>query len=316
MQTPISVGDLPSYKYCVSTRTITEEATSYLETHPEIPGVILLQDGIFHSAIPRTSMFERLGHRYGIELFLRKPIIELQQNLQVKALAISSNLRIKEAVENALQRDADSMYAPLVVSHNDGDTRLLDMYTLLTAQSHILDNANSIFGRMNAIEDALQAKLPFDKLFDMVMDSMMSVVPYHRAGLFISPSRWMKLSFTHPLVHRMSDKMRETRLFQTISDLRQPVVVEDIQAHPYRHALDSLGSVRAWIGLPLQTIFGVEGVLSLSRFSLTAFTREEIELAKSFIDYFGLVLNEPPDPQTRSISLEKTRRRLSLLAGG
>jgi GAF domain-containing protein len=226
-------------------------------------------------------------------------------------------LRIKDAVENALQRDADSMYAPLVVSHNDGETRLLDMYTLLTAQSHILDNANSIFGRMNAIEDALQAKLPFDKLFDMVMDSMMSVVPYHRAGLFVLPSRWMNLSFTHPLVHRMSDKMRETRLLRTISDLRQPIVVDDIQAHPYRHALaSSLGSVRAWIGLPLQTIFGIEGVLSLSRYSLTAFTREEVELAKSFIDYFGLVLNEPSDSQPKSISLEKTRRKLSLLAGG
>ena len=266
MLTPVSVGDLPACNYCVPLETVTEEVTTYLETHLEIPGVILLQDGAFHSAIPRASMFERLGHRYGIELFLRKPIVELQQNLQVKTLTLSSNLRIKEAVQIALQREPKYMYSPLVVFHTDGNASLLDMYTLLIAQSHTLDNANNTFGRMNAIEEALRKNISFDKLIDMVMDSLMSVVPHHRASIFVKPARWMSLSVTHPLLHRIPDDLGQTRAFRSILDLQQPVVIDDVSAYPQRHGLASLGLFRTWIGLPLQTLFGVEGVLSLSPF--------------------------------------------------
>ena len=316
MQTPVSVGDLPSYEYRVPLETITENVTAHLESRLDIPGVILTQNGTFHSAIPRASMFERLGHRYGIELFLRKPIIELQQNLQIKTLTISSNLRIKDAVQTALQRETEHVYAPLVVVHNDGNTCLLDMYTLLTAQSHILDNANNIFGHMNAIEEALRTKIPFDQLIDKVMDSMMSVVPYHRAGIFFKPSRWMKLTVTHPLLYRVPDELRQTRSFRAVLDLQQTVVIDDINDYAHRHELTRLGPFRAWIGLPLQTLFGIEGILSLSRHSLTSFTREEIELARSFTDYFGLVLNDSSDTRFVSVQAEKARRRLGLLVGG
>ena len=315
-QTPISVGDLPSFGYRVSTQTVTEEVVSFLEAHPDAPGVILLQDGAFHSAIPRAALFERLGHRYGIELFLRKPIIELQQNLGIQTLSISSDLRIKDAALTALRRDGDSMYAPLVVFYNDGETRLLDMYTLLTAQSHILDNANNVFGRMNAIEEALRNNPPFEQLIDLVMDSIMSATPYHRGGIFVSPSRWTNIPAAHPLLYRISDELGQARPFRAIIEQGQPFVIEDLRAHPSRHGLASLGAARAWIGLPVKTIFGVEGVLSLSRHSLTPFTREEVELAKSFADYFGLALNEPPDPRARFVSLEKARRRLGLLTAG
>ena len=60
---PVSVGELPSHKYQVSIETITEDVSSHLEAHPEIPGVILVRDDKIHSMIPRTKMFERLGHR-------------------------------------------------------------------------------------------------------------------------------------------------------------------------------------------------------------------------------------------------------------
>jgi hypothetical protein len=315
MLTPISVGDLPSYDYRVSLGTITEEVTSYLEAHSEIPGVILVQDGVFHSAIPRASMFERLGHRYGIELFLRKPIIELQQNLQMKIMSISSALRIKDAVRLALQREPENMYAPVVVFHDDDEARLLDMHTLLIAQSHILDNANNIFSRMNAIERAMQDNIAFDKLIDLVMDSVMSVVPYHRADIFIKPSRWTSLPVTHRLLHRIPDELAQTWAFRTVLELREPVVINDAHTHIHRAKLSSLGSFRAWIGLPIQTLYGIEGILSLSRNSLTPFTSEEVELAKSFTDYFALVMTEPSDTRVRSVKMENSKRKLGLLVG-
>jgi hypothetical protein len=38
----VCVGDLPPFNYKASIETITEEVTKYLETHPELPGVILV----------------------------------------------------------------------------------------------------------------------------------------------------------------------------------------------------------------------------------------------------------------------------------
>jgi len=169
MQTPVSVGDLPSFAYQVPVETLTEDVTSHLEDHPEIPGVILLEDGKLHSSLPRSMMFERLGHRYGVELFLRKPILELQQNMGIRTFTVSSHLGVKDAVQFALRREAEFIYAPLVVVYDD-ELRLLDMHVLLYAQSHILGNANNVFGSMNRIEDAIRGNAPFEELIDMVMN--------------------------------------------------------------------------------------------------------------------------------------------------
>jgi hypothetical protein len=168
----VSVGELTSHEYQVSTETITEDVSSHLEKHPEIPGVILVSGGKIHSMIPRSKMFERLGHRYGVELFLRKPIIELQENLETTLFKISSNTRINTAAIIAIGRQFKNIYDPLIMEYDNGSFRQLDMHVLLMAQSMVMENMNNIITSMNRIEQSIKADIPLDTSLDMIIDAI------------------------------------------------------------------------------------------------------------------------------------------------
>src|SRR5690242_948686 len=81
---PVCIGDLPMSSYSVSARTLTEAVTARMQDDNMIPGVLIMENQKLSGVIPRHKMFERLGKRYGIELFLRKPIGELEKELGVE----------------------------------------------------------------------------------------------------------------------------------------------------------------------------------------------------------------------------------------
>ncbi len=315
MQTPVSVGDLPSFDYQTSVETITENVTSHLEVHPEIPGVILLQNEKLHSALPRALMFERLGHRYGVELFLRKPILELQQNLGIQTFTISSNMGVKEAVRFALQREPEYIYTPLVIHYDDGLLRLLDMHVLLYAQSHILDNANNVLGSMKQIEDAIQRNMAFEQLMDLIVSAISRVIPNHRTGIFVKPSRWMELPGRHNLVYPYNDVLTKAPAFRSVMETCQPLHILDTGVSSHWQGMKSLGRFRTWMGVPIKSVLGCEGVLSLGRFSLSPFSEEETQLTKSFSEFIGVALHTSSNSNAMPFRLERARRMTNLWVG-
>jgi GAF domain-containing protein len=183
---------------------------------------------------------------------------------------------------------------------------------LLYAQSHILDNANSVFGSMKRIEDGIRANHELDKTVDTVMDSIARVVPYHRAGIFIKLSRWASLSKSHNLLYPLNDSLANLSIFRSVMETGQPIHVDDVKVSPHWRGMDSFGNFRSWLGVPIQSIFGLEGVLSLGRLSQSPFGNEEIQLAKSFSDYIGIALNKSPDPQETYSYLERVKLKAQL----
>jgi len=307
------VGDLPSYDYQVPVQTLTEEVTLHLDKHPHLPGVILLDEGRLHSALPRSLIFERLGHRYGVELFLRKPILELQQFLRNQTYTIPDHMSVKEAVQFALSRKPEDLYAPLIILYEDGLLRLLDMHTLLLAQSQILDNANNIFSSMSSIEEAIRANQPFSMLIDLTVDTIARLVPYHRAGIFVKPSRWIHLPQRHSLVYRLREDLAMTAPFRAVMNASQPIHITNTATSPLWQDVDSLGNLRVWLGVPIQSLLGFEGVLSLGRLSASPFNVEEVELSKTFAGYLGLILSGSHHNPRFSFYMDRLRKRTSWL---
>lgn len=314
MQTPVSVGDLPSFDYQVSVETLTETVTNHLEAHPDTPGVILLQNGKLHSVLPRSLMFERLGHRYGIELFLRKPILELQQSMGLKTFTISNAMSVRDAVQFALKREPVYIYAPMAIVFEDGHLRLLDMHVLLYAQSHILDNANNVFGSMNLIEQAIHQNRPFKELMDMIFDAISRVAPSHRAGVFVKLSRWVNLPGGHDLLFPLNDSLGNSTAFKTVVETGRPVHLDNIKESSQLQGMKSLGKFRSWLGAPVMSSLGCEGVLSLGRISQSPFSDEEIQLAKTFSEYIGIALNGSANVPAQ-LQLDKVKRKTGLWVG-
>src|SRR5690242_17766887 len=78
---PVCIGDLPMSDYAVPHHTLAEAVALHLQNDSMVPGALILEGKKLSGVIPRHKMFERLGRRYGVELFMRKPVGELQQEL-------------------------------------------------------------------------------------------------------------------------------------------------------------------------------------------------------------------------------------------
>ena len=291
MYPPVSVGELPSHEYQVSTETITEDVSSHLEAHAEIPGVILVSDNKIHSVIPRSKMFERLGHRFGVELFLRKPIIELQENLETTMFKVSSNTRVSTATNIALARQAKNIYDPLIMEYDDGTFRQLDMHILLMAQSLVMENMNNIISSMNRIEQSIKADIPLDTSLDMIIDSIKRTTPYHRVAVLIKPNQWKKISSHHELLHDLSEPLSSHPLIKKICDTRNHIHIEDTRLEPSWKGMELIGKANVWIGLPIANGRNLDGILSLSRTTNTPFSKNEIDMAKTFSEFLSIAIN-------------------------
>ena len=288
---PVCVGDLPSFDYKVPASALTEDVTRHLESHPELPGVILTDNGQLTGVIPRLRIFERLGHRYGLELFLRKPVIELQKNLATETYVISDHMSIKDAVHFALGRPAHSVYEPIVIAFDNHELRLLDVYTLLIAQSKTLDNLNNLMGSINHIKLALSSDLGLEKTLDAIMGTLKKVVPYHHAAILLKEPNGLHLSARYVTVYTPSQPIIQNAIYQSILDTSKPVYLEDVEMVPAWSSLSSIGDLRTWMGLPVQHKHKSLGILSLARRSLSPFNKNEMDTAQAFTEHIGAALS-------------------------
>jgi len=292
----VCVGDLPTHNYSVSAYTLTEDVTRYMELNPDLPGVILLKEGNLFGMIPRDKIFERLGHRYGVELFLRKPIEELHENLDVGLHTIPSHIGIKEAVRYALERPMYEIYEPMVVTYENKDVRLLNVYTLLVAQTQMMDYLKNLAGNLNRIKTALSNNRNPSKTLEIIMKNLKQVVPYHQAAVFMKEPQEFKIASKEMTVYLPTHPIIKSTIYQSIIKMNQPIYLEDVDKVPSWKDIPQQGELRTWVGLPLKHGNRPLGVLSLARRTPSPFTKDEIDIAQIFADYIGTAFSIPPKP--------------------
>ncbi|MBK9925835.1 MAG: GAF domain-containing protein [Anaerolineales bacterium] len=303
-QTPVCLGDMPLHRYQVPIYTRTETVTSYLDVHPEIPGVILTDRGKLHSVITRSRMFERLGHRYGVELFLRKPIIELQMNLGVSAYPVSSNTRIQDAVQIALKRSPDDVYDPFVVIFDNDDMGLLDIHVLLLAQSHTLQNANNIMGNLARIEQAIRSDAPLDHILDFSLKSLQKVVPFHSAAIHVQELE--VLHGLHGSIYPFNRSLYPNDILQAVLNIRQTMQLDDVTSVPAWDSSAPFHEVRSWVGAPLLKQPQAFGVLSVMRHSHSPFSKNEMNVTSAFAELMSkAICNVPVNTVPHSVQWKK-----------
>ena len=158
-----TLAELPVHEYSVSLDTLTGEVVSYLEKHSEAPGVSVVHEGELIGIIIREQLLEQLSRPFGQELFLRRPIENLMKSVDSALLSLPNSATINEAAQAALGRELKYVYDPLVVLDKSGKhSGILDVHTLLSAQSHLLEQANEAFQQQkNVAEAANTAKSQF-----------------------------------------------------------------------------------------------------------------------------------------------------------
>ncbi|MBN1994646.1 MAG: hypothetical protein JW953_18245 [Anaerolineae bacterium] len=131
------LADLPAYAFQVEANTIVYEVDKTLRRHLILPGVIVTDQQVAIGVISRRKFFEQLGQLYGVSVYLRRPIRLVLEAIGVKPLCLSAGSTISEALALALSRPPQFVYEPVVVEFEHQIYRLLDIYTLLSAQSKL-----------------------------------------------------------------------------------------------------------------------------------------------------------------------------------
>ncbi len=123
-------------------------------TLPEVPGIVILQDGEYLGLMGRRRYMELMADRFGRDLFARRPLGRLLATLGSKGLVLSSDDRVELAASVALLRPQEEIYDPVVVRFPDKRFGLLDVQEILLAQTRIVESAERENRRLVSLLEA------------------------------------------------------------------------------------------------------------------------------------------------------------------
>ncbi|MCT7972403.1 response regulator [Laspinema olomoucense] len=166
-----TLADLPSHDFQVPASTLGQVVSHAFQTHPELPGVMIISDEQPPGIISRRKFFEWLSRPYGLEIYLKRPMsvlwntiqtVEIKSGIYSPPLHLPASCKIHKAVDIALARDPHQAYEPIALVLPDGQVRFLDLHILLVAHSRLFQLANqTIEEKKDAAIAANRAKSQF-----------------------------------------------------------------------------------------------------------------------------------------------------------
>jgi hypothetical protein len=136
------LGNLPLRDFRVDRNALGSAVAHRFRQDASLPGVIVTNGDTVAGVLSRQRFIERMSRPYGPELHLRRPIHLLLPFIEFPSLLLPYTCQIDEAVRRALMRPTDYAYDPIAVVFPNNMFRLLDVRTLILAQSKILEIAN------------------------------------------------------------------------------------------------------------------------------------------------------------------------------
>lgn len=154
-----TVGSLDLQNFRVDLNAESSLVDSAFRENQGLVGVILCDKDIIQGIISRRKFYEHLGKQFGVSIFLKRPILVMLESIQTKALTVPATCAIAETVRLALDRPTDQIFEPVLVEFAAGDASLLDIYTLLLAQTKLLAALQQQIVKDNAeLEQRVQSR--------------------------------------------------------------------------------------------------------------------------------------------------------------
>ncbi len=303
---PVCIADLDAHRVSVHPLTLTESVVEMFEQNPALPGVMVIDRGRPTNVITRLKLFERLGHRYGVELFLRKPVVELNRSLRLPTYIMPAHLRVDDAVRQALQRPAEDLYDPIVVEVGPETYQLLEMNLLLMAQSHIVAHLSNAVKNLAEIEQMLNSDLSFEEIMQRIFIVLRQVIPHHLASLALPDEHRLTVldaSGKHEFSEAACKKLTRNAIYRLLCQQKDGLYIPDAQRVPQWKTMSGLGSPVAWLGIPLTYQAEHMAILSIGRNTATPFDAAEKDTARTFAAKIATLLRR----QTNYVPLSPSR---------
>jgi len=137
-----TIGHLPCHHFQVSAATPGQVVAERFEQEPDLPGVIITHESQVLGMISRVKFREQMSLPDRLELYGQHPIRSLLDFIRIPPLLMEENWKVEDAVQASLNRHKDLIYEPIIVVRENQSLRLLDVQTLVIAQSKLLAQAN------------------------------------------------------------------------------------------------------------------------------------------------------------------------------
>ena len=131
-----TLATLPLHTISLQLNDPCHKISQAFEDNPGLPGVLLFDNGDFHSMVSRQRFFEIMNQPYSKDLFSQRKIRKLAQKFNSKPLVFTSDTLISKAVESCLQRPSEQLTEPLVIMNKSANF-IVDIHELLRAHAHI-----------------------------------------------------------------------------------------------------------------------------------------------------------------------------------
>jgi len=312
--TPVCLADLTVPETQVTEDVLTEKIVQTFHSRADLPGVLIMKNGEISGVLPRNKLFESLGRMYGVELFLRKPVSALTEFIDTAFFSLPEESRVDEAVRSALARPPANIYDPIVVTAESGDSNLVDLHTLLLAQSRALAASNRVVDSLREVDYAVEHAQDLRAVFYQILDSLEQVVPYHSASVLLKREGQLHFEATRGRaslggVVNLKGEVKKSAIYHSLTKMRQPLCLNDVSKVPEWDYFRHLGQPRAWMGIGLFDEKHTLGLLSVSRQTLTPFSAYERSIASAFAERISrALLREAPKPPRQKSKKKQTAK--------
>ncbi len=138
-----TLADLPACDLSVNGHVLVGEVHALFSAHPEVPGLVVVDDGRYVGMLPRGRFWEYLSQPFSRDLYFRRPITKLLEISGFEPLCLDATERIEQAARTTLTRPTNRVYDPVVLTYPDGRHAVLDIRVILLALASVLDTTNN-----------------------------------------------------------------------------------------------------------------------------------------------------------------------------
>jgi two-component system NtrC family sensor kinase len=139
-----TISELNLYSKKIDLEKTGEFARQLFQDDPILPALIVYDQDKYVGMLSRRRFLECLSRPYALELFTKRPLRVLYEQLTVEILELHGNISIVMASQLALARSNDEIYEPVIVRLNEDTYSILDVHDLLLEQSRIHELATKL----------------------------------------------------------------------------------------------------------------------------------------------------------------------------
>lgn len=152
------------------------------------------------------------------------------------------------------------------------------------------------------------------ELFEQILATLATLVPFVSAGVFLQESEGMRLlaAVKHPQAQDLRGHLfpaADNLLFQKILQTRSLIILDDVRQDARFQLWGGLDYIRGWMGLPLVANENVIGIITVDSDRVGVFSQRDGEVAQAFADQAAIAVEKA----RLTAELGREKRNLELL---